>query len=49
MNALAHVDAEKTVLGCMLSDPESLYRVLPLLPTISLWTRIGGSITQLQN
>jgi replicative DNA helicase len=31
MDALAHVDAEKTVLGCMLSDPESIYRVQPLL------------------
>jgi replicative DNA helicase len=31
MNVLTHTDAEKTVLGCMLSDPESLYRVMPLL------------------
>src|SRR5689334_24072567 len=31
MNALAHIEAEQTVLGCMLSDPESLYRILPLL------------------
>src|SRR5256885_6157509 len=31
MDALTHIDAERTVLGCMLSDPESLHRVLPLL------------------
>src|SRR5882724_9794748 len=30
MNALAHIDEERTVLGCALSGPESLYRVLPL-------------------
>jgi replicative DNA helicase len=31
MDALTHVDAEQTVLGCVLSDSGSLYRVLPLL------------------
>jgi replicative DNA helicase len=31
MEALTHVDAEKTVLGCVLLDPVALYRVLPLL------------------
>lgn len=31
MEALTHTDAEKTVLGCCLLSPESLYRVLPLL------------------
>ncbi len=31
MEALVNLDAEKTVLGCVLADPGSLYRVLPLL------------------
>ena len=31
MDALTHLDAEKTVLGCALSDVESVYRALPLL------------------
>src|ERR1700694_4107999 len=31
MDALTHFDAEKTVLGCALSDAESVYPVLPLL------------------
>jgi replicative DNA helicase len=31
MEALTHVDAERTVLGCLLLDPECLYRVLPLV------------------
>src|ERR1700694_3862523 len=31
MDVLAHVDAERTVLGCMLSDAESLHRALPWL------------------
>jgi replicative DNA helicase len=31
VEALTHLDAEKTVLGCALSDSVSLYRVLPLL------------------
>ena len=31
MDALTHIDAEKTVLGCALSDAESVYRALPLL------------------
>jgi replicative DNA helicase len=31
MDALVNLDAEKTVLGCVLADPASLYRVLPLL------------------
>ena len=31
MNALANLDAERTVLGCALSDTDSLYRVLPLV------------------
>jgi replicative DNA helicase len=31
MDVLAHVDAERTVLGCMLSDAESVHRALPLL------------------
>src|SRR5712692_7511853 len=31
MEALVDVDAERTVLGCMLSDAQSLYRVLPWL------------------
>lgn len=31
MNALINEDAERTVLGCALSDSGSLYRVLPLL------------------
>ena len=31
MEALTHLDAEKTVLGCILLDPDCLYRVLPLV------------------
>src|SRR5450631_1247461 len=31
MEALTHVDAEKTMLGCVLLDPGCLYRVLPLV------------------
>jgi replicative DNA helicase len=31
MEALTHVDAEKTLLGCILLDPDCLYRVLPLV------------------
>lgn len=31
MEALTHVDAEKTLLGCVLLDPGCLYRVLPLV------------------
>jgi replicative DNA helicase len=31
MEALTHVDAEKTMLGCILLDPGCLYRVLPLV------------------
>jgi replicative DNA helicase len=31
MQALTHVDAEKTMLGCILLDPGCLYRVLPLV------------------
>jgi replicative DNA helicase len=31
MEALTHVDAEKTMLGCVLLDPGCLYRVLPLM------------------
>ena len=31
MEALTHVDAEKTILGCLLLDPGCLYRVLPLV------------------
>jgi len=31
MEALTHVDAEKTLLGCILLDPGCLYRVLPLV------------------
>jgi replicative DNA helicase len=31
MEALTHVDAEKTLLGCILLDPMCLYRVLPLV------------------
>jgi replicative DNA helicase len=31
MEDLTHVDAEKTLLGCMLLDPDCLYRVLPLV------------------
>ena len=29
--AMANVEAERALLGCALSDAESLYRVLPLL------------------
>ena len=31
MEALTHVDAEKTILGCLLLDLGCLYRVLPLV------------------
>lgn len=31
MEALTHVDAERTLLGCVLLDPGCLYRVLPLV------------------
>jgi len=31
MDVFANVDAERTVLGCALSDSESLYRAMPLL------------------
>jgi replicative DNA helicase len=31
MEALTHVDAEKTMLGCILLDPGCLYRVLPMV------------------
>jgi replicative DNA helicase len=31
VDALAHVDAERTVLGCALLDTTALYRILPLL------------------
>ena len=31
MEALTHIEAEKTMLGCVLLDPGCLYRVLPLV------------------
>jgi replicative DNA helicase len=31
VDALAHVDAERTVLGCAMLDTMALYRILPLL------------------
>jgi replicative DNA helicase len=31
MEALTHVDAEKTLLGCILLDPSCLYRALPMV------------------
>lgn len=31
MEALTHIDAEKTMLGCVLLDSGCLYRVLPLV------------------
>ena len=31
MTALANIDAEKTVLGCALSDADAVHRILPLL------------------
>jgi replicative DNA helicase len=31
LEALTHIDAEKSMLGCVLLDPECLYRVLPLV------------------
>src|SRR5438105_1188066 len=31
MEALTNIDAERTVLGCALSDADAVYRVLPLL------------------
>ena len=31
MEALTNIDAERTVLGCALSDPGALFRILPLL------------------
>jgi replicative DNA helicase len=51
MEALTHIDAEKTVLGCVLSDSESTYRVLPLLKatdfSIDSRRRIYHAITEL--
>src|SRR5215472_11803944 len=51
MDALTNIDAERTVLGCVLSEPNALYRALPLLSaedfSLASHRRIFQAVTEL--
>ena len=53
MDSLTNIDAERTVLGCALSDQEAIFRALPLLETedfsLDSHRRIFHAITELAN
>jgi replicative DNA helicase len=53
MNSLTNIDAERTVLGCALSDSEAVFRALPLLESkdfsLDSHRRIFHTITELAN